>query len=423
MNNRRYLLPLLVAPTVLLAACTTASSSPTVSPASSVSSAAGTATVAGSRSGGPGTSSAPASSDSGGGTASVAAQLADASKEPAFEAPGPAFDASRAKGKTIMSIPINSQIPYIVDVDKVQEQVAQQLGVKWIECTNQGTVPSWVTCVNQAIAQKVDLINLSQLPNPANLQPQISAARAAGIAVISTHGPDPATYPAGTVPAAGTAGLTSYVFGPFVKVAQLDADYAISDSGGKADALIVAPLEVLSAPGHVKAMQDQFAAQCPGCKVKVLNVPIADWATKLEPQIQTAITQDPNLGYVIPIYDGMVSFVTSAITSAGRTGKIKIVSYNGDPSALSIMAKGGPVAMDIGESSGWLGLADLDAELRILSGVTPVKDEKTPVRVYTKANVADAGSPATFDGGFGSSYITGYSKLWGLSAPVAFTRY
>ncbi len=165
------------------------------------------------------------------------ANLAKYSAEPHFTAPGPAFDASKAKGKTIMSIPINSQIPYIVDVDKVQEEVAGQVGVKWIECTNQGTVSDWIGCMNQAISQKVDLINLSQLPNPASLQPQIKAARAAGIAVISTHGPDPATYPAGTVPPEGTANLTSFVPGPFVQVAQLDADYGIVDSGGKADVL------------------------------------------------------------------------------------------------------------------------------------------------------------------------------------------
>lgn len=422
MPSRRQLSPLLLVPVVLLmASCSkgsVSSSSSLSSPATTQNPSTGSSATAS-----PSDTTGASTTGTSASTSSIAAELAAAAKEPQFVAPGPAFDAAKAKGKTIMSIPINSQIPYIVDVDKVQQQVAGQLGVHWIECTNQGTVPSWVTCMNRAISQKVDLINLSQLPNPANLQPQIKAARAAGIAVISTHGPDPANYPAGTVPADGTANLTSYVVGPFVKVAQLDADYAINDSGGKADVLIVAPLEVLSAPGHVKAMQNQFAAQCPGCKVKVLNVPIADWATKLTPQIQTSLTQDPNLNYVIPIYDGMVSFVNSAITSAGRTGKVKIVSYNGDPSALSIMAKGGSVVMDIGESSGWLGLADLDAELRILSGVTPVKDEKTPLRVYTKGNVAAAGNPATFDGGFGTSYITGYSKLWGLTKPVTITRY
>ncbi len=406
MLSRQRLRPLLLAPVlVALASCSTGSST---SPG-----AAGNAAPA------------PGSSSGSSGTvpATVTAALTAAAQEPTFTAPGPAFDASKAKGKTIMSIPITSQIPYIVDVDKVQQQVAGQLGVKWIECSNQGTVPSWVACMNQAISQKVDLINLSQLPNPANLQPQIKAARAAGIAVISTHGPDPASYPAGTVPAAGTANLTSYVVGPFVKVAQLDADYAVSDSGGNANALIVAPPEVLSAPGHVQAMKDEFSKQCPACKVTNLEVPISDWGTKLGPQIQASLTKDPKINYILPIYDGMVSFAKSAITSAGRTGKVKIVTYNGNPDALSEMAKSGTVAMDLGESSGWLGLADLDTELRILSGVAPIMDQKTPLRAYTKANVGAAGSPPTFDGGFGDSYIKGYSTLWGLSTPITVTRY
>ena len=354
--------------------------------------------------------------------AEVTAALASAAQEPTFTAPGPAFDASKARGKTIMSIPITSQIPYIVAVDKVQEQIAGQLGVKWIECTNQGAVPEWVNCMNQAIAQKVDLINLSQLPNPANLQPQIKAARAAGIDVISTHGPDPETYPPGTVPEAGTANLTSYVVGPFVQVAQLQADFAISDSGGKANALIVAPPEVLSAPGHVQAIKDEFAKHCPGCKVSVLEVPIADWATKLVPQMQASLTKDPGIDYMLPIYDGMVSFANSAITSSGRRGQIKIATYNGNPDVLSAMLKSDTVAMDLGESVAWLAMADLDTQLRILSGVEPIKDQKTPVRMYTKDNVAAAGTPPTFDGGFGDSYVSGYSALWGLSTPVTVER-
>lgn len=396
MRNRRHLAVVaLLLPLLAAAACSTGSSSPS------------------------GTNNTTNSAE----FAPLKATLAKYSAEPTFTAPGPSFDASKAKGKTILSIPISSQIPYIVDVDKVQEEVAGKLGVKWIECTNQGAVSDWIGCMNQAISQKVDLINLSQLPNPASLQPQIKAARDAGIAVISTHGPDPSTYPAGTVPPEGTANLTSFVPGPFVQIAQLNADYAIVDSGGKADVLIVAPMEVLSAPGHVAAMQAEFSAKCPGCKVTVLNAPIADWATKLGPQVQTALTKDPNLSYVIPIYDGMTSFISSAITASGRTGRVKIDTYNGNPDALAILTKGGTVAMDIGESAGWNGLADLDAELRILSGVSRLRDEMTPFRVYTKDNVAAAGSPPTFDGGFGNSYISGYSKLWGLSTPVTFTHY
>ena len=38
-----------------------------------------------------------------------------------------------------------------------------------------------------AIAQKPDLINLDTAPDPRGLQPQIAAAKAAGIPVIVTH--------------------------------------------------------------------------------------------------------------------------------------------------------------------------------------------------------------------------------------------
>jgi len=42
----------------------------------------------------------------------------------------------------------------------------------------------------------------------------------------------------------------------------------------------------------------------------------------------------------------------------------------------------------------------------------PVADEHIPVRVFDQSNIANAGSDYT--SGFGTSYISGYKKLWGL---------
>jgi hypothetical protein len=68
--------------------------------------------------------------------------------------------------------------------------------------------------------------------------------------------------------------------------------------------------------------------------------------------------------------------------------------------------------MDVGENLEWIGYAIVDQSMRIIGGLKPVKSERVPVRVFDAANIAQAGS--NFTGGYGSTYVRGYQKLWGL---------
>jgi ribose transport system substrate-binding protein len=80
------------------------------------------------------------------------------------------------------------------------------------------------------------------------------------------------------------------------------------------------------------------------------------------------------------------------------------------------MQKGDIVRMDVGENLNWLGWAYIDAGARMLSGQKlPLQfDEHTPLRVFTKANVAQAGTPPKLSTGYGTAYQTGYKKIWGI---------
>ena len=81
--------------------------------------------------------------------------------------------------------------------------------------------------------------------------------------------------------------------------------------------------------------------------------------------------QRPGLNYVIPFVDGMAQFAAAGITAAGKTGKVKISTFNGTPFALKMIQDGDVVAMDVGENLDWLGWADMDQALRILVGAKP----------------------------------------------------
>jgi ABC-type sugar transport system substrate-binding protein len=109
-----------------------------------------------------------------------------------------------------------------------------------------------------------------------------------------------------------------------------------------------------------------------------VNVPIPDWATKIQTEVQSALVKNPDANYVIPFVDGMSQFALAGITAAGKTGKVKISTFNGTPFALKLIQDGNVLAMDVGENLDWLGWADMDQALRLLVGAKPVQERAHP---------------------------------------------
>jgi ribose transport system substrate-binding protein len=116
---------------------------------------------------------------------------------------------------------------------------------------------------------------------------------------------------------------------------------------------------------------------------------------------------------VICLYDSAEApFASAAIRAAGRLGKVKISTFNGTPEMLKEVKKGDIISADVGENLEWIGYAIVDQSMRIMGGLTPVKSEHVPVRVFDSSNISQTGSK--FTGGWGNSYVGGYQKLWGL---------
>jgi ribose transport system substrate-binding protein len=325
---------------------------------------------------------------------------------PQFVAPGPAFDAKvKAKGKTIFIIPASSQIPFVATIANHIKRITAPIGVKTTIWQNQGQPSQWVQGMNAAVAQKASAIVLLAGNDPAGLQPQIKAAKAKGIPTIVAH-----LYDDKQKAAPNVGGLVNI---PYNLAGRLIADQAIADTGGKANAVVVTINQVKSTVPMVAGIRAEFAKYCKGCKLKFTDVTIADVATKIQPNVQAALTGDPNINYVIALYDSAeVPFAAAAIRAAGRTGKVKISTFNGTPEILKMVKQNDIVTMNVGENLEWIGYAIADQSMRIMGGLAPVKNARVPVRVFDNSNIAQAGPK--FTSGWGNSYIRGYNKLWGL---------
>lgn len=325
---------------------------------------------------------------------------------PKFVPPGPAFDAKKGmKGKAIFSIPVSSANPFSENIDKAMKQVADAVGFKLSLWENQGQPSQWVQGIDQAVNQKVDLIDLMAGVDPEMVRPQIEAAKTAGIKVVASilGGFDQ------TVPY-----VSAYLPLDYNQAGRILADWTILKTKGKANVLVLGPDEITSTLSVKNGLLDEFKTKSPGSKVTYVNVPFGDWATKLQTDVQAALVRDPSINYIIPIYDSMCLYVVPAITIAGATDRVKIATFDGTPFVLKMIQEG-KVEMDIGENLDWMGKAIMDYEMRTLCGLPEVKNENMPLYIWDKSNIDKAGTPPTVSTGYGDAYIDGYNKLWGLS--------
>jgi ribose transport system substrate-binding protein len=325
---------------------------------------------------------------------------------PKFVAPGPAFDArATARGKTIFVIPASSQVPFVSTINNHIRRIATPIGIKVTTWQNQGQPSQWVQGMNAAIAQKASAIVLLAGNDPAALQPQIKAAKAKGIPTIVAH-----LYDEKQPSAPNVGGVVNI---PYKVAGQLIADQAIVDTKGDANAVVVTINQVKSTIPMVQGIREEFGKYCQGCKLTFTDVTIPEIATKIQPNVQAALTADPSINYVIALYDSAeVPFVAAAIRAAGRIGRVKVSTFNGTPEMLKLVKQGDIVNMNVGENLEWIAYAVVDQSMRIMGGLKPVKSERVPVRVFDRSNIGQAGPK--FTSGWGNTYVSGYRKLWRL---------
>jgi ribose transport system substrate-binding protein len=325
---------------------------------------------------------------------------------PKFAAAGPEFDAKKCMAnKSILGIPVSSANPFTKNINMAMADVAKKVGFKFTAWENQGQPSQWVQGMDYALNNKYNLIDLLGGTDPRVLAPQVKAATNAGIKVIASH------YSGFEQPV--PPGASGVVAIDYFKAGQLLADWAIMKTDGKVNALVIVSSEVNSTDSMINGIKEEFEKHCKSCKYKIVNAPVPEWSTKIQPTVQSALIGDASINYIIPIYDSMSQFVVPAITITGKQDQVKIATFNGTPFVLGL-AQEGKVEMDIGENLDWIGHAIMDAEMRILCGLPEIKDPKIPFYIFDKSNADSAGKPPQLSTGYGDAYLKGYSKLWKL---------
>jgi ribose transport system substrate-binding protein len=306
----------------------------------------------------------------------------------------------------MLSIPNNSTNPFLKGIIDRMKVVGEELGLEVVEWENQGQPSQWVQGFEYAIREDFDIIDLISGIDPATVAPQVKAAKDAGVKVMTSHFYDPSFEQHPDVSSSLTIG--------FNEVGKILGNWAIANTDGKANILTIVSRDVPPTIPLTAGIEEVLAANCPDCKiVQEINVGVTEWATKIQPAVQAALQANPDINVVIPIYDSMSQFVVPALRLTGKAGQVKVATFNGTPFVLDYIAEG-VVDMNIGESLDWIAYATVDGHLRDACDMESPTALNVPFYIFDESNIADAGTPAQFDTGYGDAYVAGFRGLWGL---------
>lgn len=307
----------------------------------------------------------------------------------------------------MLSIPNSSANPFLKGIIDRMQAVGEQIGLEVVEWENQGQPSQWVQGFDYAIRENFEIINLISGIAPETVSPQVQAATDAGVQVMTSHFYDPSMEQHPLVSSSLTIN--------FNEIGNILANWSAVETEGGAKILLVVSNEVPPTHPLVAGIRDTLAANCPSCEIiDEINVGVAEWGTRIQPAVQSALLVNPEINIVIPVYDSMSQFVVPALRLTGTLGTVKVATFNGTPFVLDFIREGS-VTMNIGESLDWIAYATIDGHLRDACGMESPTALNVPFYIFDADNVEEAGVPAQFDTGYGDAYVTGFEQLWGIS--------
>jgi ribose transport system substrate-binding protein len=191
----------------------------------------------------------------------------------------------------------------------------------------------------------------------------------------------------------------------------LMADYFVSDSKGKGNAVIEHVPGYAILDGFTNAFTARAKALCPGCTTTMANISLPQLASgQLIPTVISALKQHPSANYLVFDDGPFATGITSALAAAGLS-KIKVIGEAVDPTGLAALRTGKEAAWT-GYSSPYATLQVADAMFRDAEGlpIAQAQEGVQPTQLLTKANVG-----SITDWNYPSDALQQFRALWKLS--------
>ena len=335
--------------------------------------------------------------------AAAAQAVKTAEALPHWQTPGAPINMSKLRGKKVWVLTSTLAVPFVADIVKGVQQAAKVAGWHLIVIDGQGDVAKWNNSLAEAVSEHAAAI-ISVAASPVVMKTEMKKAQAAHIPLIDVLTADEASP---LVP-----GTYAHVSISFYRSGELQADYVIAQSKGKANVLIFGDNEFPGEVTRVQGMMHQFHTLCPGCHVTFQDTQVGSLATQLPNLTQSLLRRNPSIRWVLPTYDAQALYIVPAIKQMGLAKTVHVVSSDAVTSNLIWVAHSNVQVADVGEPDVWTGWAAVDEIARAMLHLKPV-NENIPLRMFTRQNlqgVSIGNENILFGGTFRSEYL----KLWGL---------
>jgi ribose transport system substrate-binding protein len=376
---------------------------------SSGSSAAGPTAVGG----GSGGASATASGSAAASTSAVAAAVAAAQKETtSYPAPGPAFDASSLRGKTVYYVPITLQAESFQIVSKALTAALQTVGVKLVSCDGGANPSTAGACFNQALGQHAVGVIADAIPYGLAAN-SFDSLKAAGIPVLIVN----QLRPSGPV----DNDQLAYMPGNAVQMLDVAGDWIAADSGGQANVLAQ---EFTDSPNTIAYLQDNafvtLKSGCPSCTITVNKVSSANFAL-IPSSTSSALLKGPDINYLWLEFDTVLQPTMQGAQQAGASGRLKGVSTDGLLGGLQLVKQGSFLYADVATDYNYQGWANADMIMRMALKLPLPKLVPIPLRLIDRTNIGQISNVTAAGEASGewfgpTTYKTMFANLWGAAS-------
>jgi ribose transport system substrate-binding protein len=333
----------------------------------------------------------------------IATERVEAAKAPAtFEPSGPAFSIADVRGKKVFVIAHLIGTNHFTDTLLANlKEALEPLDVELVIRDAQVNPVKAAAAVEEAINQNADLILGFVLPT-AVMEASYQAAKDAGIPVIQMFAADPDVDET----AAGVVAQVSFCYSCGMS---LVADYAIMESGADITAAAWESSDVGTSKYSIEGLTSEFEELCPDtCTIETLyNAEAPVWAQRVPGQVSAALA-DPNINWLLPVFDSHITWIQPAMAASGRTD-VKVASFNGQLAAMQQMASDEAVRALVHSPVDWGSWAVADQALRVLAGEEPVY-QQIPLRIFDQENIPDLEAPQST--WMGADFKAGYQSLW-----------
>ncbi len=302
-------------------------------------------------------------------------------------------------GKTIVDLGTNNPSNVLIQqgMQKLAAMAHWNYSLVSYDPANPGTLTAAIT---SALAKHPQYLAEAGVPLTA---PQLAMIKSGGAKMIFDS-----VYPVTvTPPVIGQVDA----FAQDALMGKIVADYFISDSAGKGNAVIehVPSYPILG--GFTDGFTKEVKAQCPGCKTSETDITIPDLvAGKAPSTLVSALRSNSSANYLVfddgPFADG----ITSALSGAGLSSKVKVIGEAADQAGIAAL-KTGQEAAWTGFDPGYQALENMDIAFRDAEGMpVPITQEALqPTQLLTKATIGSTtnwSAPADAEAQF--------LKLWHL---------